>query len=377
MKQKEIVVLYIITKLELGGAQKVCLSLLNGLKNEGHKAGLISGNQGPLVPQIKGKSMVFLLPSMQREVSLQQIIKEGKNFFALIRLIKKLKKEHPTLTIHTHSTKAGLLGRWAAFFAGVKKRVHTVHGYGFHPHQTKVGWLINYACELITSLITTHYICVSSKDVKTGIQLLPRFGNKHSIIRAAVDWQTFHINPKKLKKSRDRFTFGTIACFKKQKNLFDALQAFEQVAKQENNAYFEIVGDGHLRKKIESWIEKHKLTNRIILHGWQENITPFTQQWNAFILSSLWEGLPCAVIEARLQKLPVLSYDTGGIHDVIFNGNNGFLYKPKDWKNLSKGMLRLIRNKDLHAKLSIFDDDLSSFSTQTMIKQHINLYKSL
>ena len=53
---------------------------------------------------------------------------------------------------------------------------------------------------------------------------------------------------------------------------------------------------------------------------------------NAFILTSLWEGLPCAVIEARLQKLPVLAYDTGGIHDVIFNGSNGFLYTPKEWQ---------------------------------------------
>ena len=115
MKQKEIVILYIITKLELGGAQKVCLSLLNGLNDKGHKAGLVSGNQGPLVNQAKGKSMVYLLPSMQREVSFSSFIKEIKNFFALVTLIKKLKKEHPTLTIHTHSTKAGLLGRWAAF----------------------------------------------------------------------------------------------------------------------------------------------------------------------------------------------------------------------------------------------------------------------
>ena len=148
----------------------------------------------------------------------------------------------------------------------------------FIPHQTRIGWLINYVCELATSLITTHYICVSSKDVQTGIRLLPRFGNKHSIIRAAVDWPTFHINPKKIKKNRDRFTFGTVACFKKQKNLFDALKAFEWVNKQEKNSYFEIIGDGHLRSTIESWIEHHNLTDRITLHGWQDDISLFTKQ---------------------------------------------------------------------------------------------------
>ena len=107
--------------------------------------------------------------------------------------MKKLKKQHPHLIVHTHSTKAGIIGRWAAFFAGIKKRIHTIHGYGFHAHQNKILWVSIYLIEFITSLITTHYVCVSSEDVKTGIKLFPHFSGKHSIIRAAVDWDQFFI----------------------------------------------------------------------------------------------------------------------------------------------------------------------------------------
>ena len=83
-EKNNIHVLYIITKLELGGAQKVCLSLLNGINNTGHRAGLISGNQGALVPHVKKSDFVFLLDSLKREIGLKIIFSEIKTFFKII-----------------------------------------------------------------------------------------------------------------------------------------------------------------------------------------------------------------------------------------------------------------------------------------------------
>ncbi|MBU4269753.1 hypothetical protein KKE07_02645, partial [Candidatus Dependentiae bacterium] len=118
MYDKKVNVLFIITKLELGGAQKVCLSLLDGVKKNGGFAGLISGADGPLVSEVKNLDSVYLLPEFKREVGLKNIFKDIYLFFKLIKLIKKNRKNHPDLIVHTHSTKAGILGRWAAFFAG-------------------------------------------------------------------------------------------------------------------------------------------------------------------------------------------------------------------------------------------------------------------
>jgi len=379
-KKREIQVVYVITKLELGGAQKVCLSLLNGVKKNGHNSFLISGNTGELVKQVELLPNVFLLKNLKRKVSIKQIWLEIKNFIDLVKKIRKIKNKNPNLIVHTHSTKAGLIGRWAAFFSGVRKRIHTVHGYGFHAHQNKISWFFTYLLELVTSFITTHYVCVSSEDVKIGVKLFPRFAQKHSIIRAAIDWEQFYLPAHKATSFPDikkPFVFGTISCFKKQKNLFDLFYAFELAYSKNHNIRLEIVGDGNLRSELETWIAKKGFSKKIILHGWQKKVAPLMLGWNSYVMSSLWEGLPCAIIEARLLKLPVLCYKTGGIHDVIIHGKNGFLYKQGNWRALASGMLAVSENRYLYKKLQNFEEDLSDFNNQKMVKQHLELYQGL
>lgn len=379
MKQKkEIHVLYIITKLELGGAQKVCLSLVNGLRQVGIKTGLISGSEGELVPEVREKQNIILLKQFKHRISLFGIFTELQCFIQLISQIKKYKKNYPHLIVHTHSTKAGILGRWAAFFAGVATRIHTIHGYAFHEHQPKIIWFLIYCAELITSFITTHYICVSSKDVKTGIKYFPHFEKKHTIIRAAVDWNSFYIPSRKIKPfpiEHEPFIFGTVSCFKKQKNIIDLLKAFQHAHQHNPHIKLELIGDGILRPKIEKWIAHNNLQNQIILHGWQKQVAPIMMNWHAFALSSLWEGLPCAVIEARLLKLPVISYRTGGIHDIISHEENGLLYCQKEWQQFAQGMITLANNQQLYQKLQSCNENLDDFKEQQMILQHRSLYK--
>lgn len=371
-KKKEIHVLYIITKLELGGAQKVCLSLFDELQKNQHNTWLVSGSGGELANQAKTKPHVILLNALKREICFS----EFKAFIQLIRAIKKILQQHDDLIVHTHSTKAGYLGRWAAWVANVKYRIHTVHGFGFHQHQSWINYSISYILEILTSFITTHYICVSTKDVETGVNSIPYFAYKHSLIRAAIDNLSFV--PATTPSSFDNtFIFGTVSCFKEQKNIFDLLHAFAYTHLHNPNTRLEIIGDGFLRPKIEQWIKQHNLTNAITLHGWQHTVAPLMKTWQAFLLSSLWEGLPCAIVEARFLKLPVIAYNVGGISDIISHGENGLLYTPKDKESLSYGMLSLTHDKELYNQLSSYKEDLSAFTTSIMIKQHISLYRSL
>jgi glycosyltransferase involved in cell wall biosynthesis len=380
MTQHSDAIVQIITKLELGGAQKVCLEIAQGLKTNNVPNYLISGNEGPLVDSVKHWDNIFLISELKREISWFAPLRELKVFIKLITILRTLHKKHPHLIVHTHSTKAGIVGRWAAWFAGVKKRIHTIHGFGFHDYQKTIPWVLNYGIELITSFVTTHYICVSSHDIATGIRLFPRFKQKHSLIRAAVNSEFFFTSAQKMYEESENvngFIFGTIACFKPQKNLFDLLQAFNNVYQKNPHVKLEIVGDGILRSSIEQWINEHNLSKAVTLHGWQKNITPFLHRWNAFVLSSLWEGLPCAIIEARLFKLPIVSYDTGGIKDVIIHGENGFLYAQKNWIGLAQGMTMLATNPKIAYKLSMYSDNLSEFNADKMVKNHITLYKNL
>ena len=90
------------------------------------------------------------------------------------------------------------------------------------------------------------------------------------------------------------FIFGTVACFKRQKNIIDLFKAFRLVRQKKPNAVLEVIGDGVLRPELEAWITQNALNDAIILHGWQNNVANHMIRWHAFVLSSLWEGLPCA-----------------------------------------------------------------------------------
>lgn len=379
MEQKRrLAVVYIITKLELGGAQKVCLNLFNGVYNTSNfDTILISGTTGQLVHEVKNNPRALLLSDLHREVSGFGLLRELKAFYALIKTLRKLKKQYADIIVHTHSTKAGIYGRWAAWYTGIHARIHTIHGYGFHSYQRWLDWSIILLLEWITSLITTHFVSVSSYDIEIGLRFFPWFAKKHSLIRAAVDTISYQsVRKTTFDLTTSTFIFGTIACFKPQKNLFDLLKAFLVTHQRMPHARLEIIGDGVLRNDIEKWIREHHLSSAITLHGWQEQVATHMQRWHAFVLSSLWEGLPCAIIEARLHKLPVICFDTGGIRDVITHGENGFLCAQKDWLQLATYMQNLTQNKHFHQKISLHNENLQSYATHIMVKQHIKLYTS-
>ncbi len=366
-EKKETAVVYIITKLELGGAQKICLALFNELATS-TTTYLISGTQGPLVEHVQNNPRAMLLPEFTREVrfSLHALTQETRAFFSLIRILKKLKNQHSTIQVHTHSTKAGYMGRWAAFFAGIKTRIHTVHGFGFNDYQPSLIHTIAYILEYLTAYITTSYICVSTYDQQLGIKKLPGFTKKQCLIRAAVDDQLF-IAARRLKKpSADTVVFGSIACFKPQKNSIDLLKAFAKVHAHNPHTRLEIIGDGMLRPSLEQWISDHKLEHVITLHGWQHDVAPFMTTWNCFVLSSLWEGLPCSIVEALFMDIPVLAYNVGGISDVLPASN---LITPGDWQTLAYKMEQFLQKPI--APMFTHDHE---FRMRTMIQQHQALY---
>ncbi len=373
-------VVYIITHLELGGAQKVCLTLFKHMHQDQFSTHLITGTQGILAQQLINAEHVHFLPTLQRQVGILSLWNELRTFWTLVQKLRTIKKIGPVTIVHTHSTKAGILGRWAAFFARIPIRIHTVHGFSFHTHQSWWLWIFNYIPELLTSFITTHYICVSTADSSKGSQIFPGFKRNHSLIRAAVE-ESFYfpaLRAQSFPQHQTPFVFGSISCFKPQKNLFDLLQAFAYVHSHNPNARLEIIGDGQLRPAIESWIAHYNLERAVALHGWQEDVKPYMITWHAFVLSSLWEGLPCAVVEARLLKLPVLSYTTGGIGDVIEHGNNGLLCPQKGWMDLAHAMLTISDSAVLHNRLQTYHDAwIDQFSHTHMIAQHRKLYAQL
>lgn len=373
---KQLNVLYVLTKLELGGAQKVCLALHKGLLAHDHNSHLVSGAEGVLVAEAAQTPGAVFLRSLKREISFMALWQEMITLYDLIKVMRRYKKKYPDLIVHTHSTKAGILGRWAAFFAGVKNRVHTVHGFGFHDYQPFPLWFLFVALEWITMLITTKVICVSLKDQERGSALLPGFAKKSIIIRAAVS-DSYFVVPVKRAMQPAAVTIGTISCFKPQKNLFDLLEAFAAVHKLYPHTRLEMIGDGLQRPLIEAWITENNLRAAVTLHGWQADVQPFLEHWDIFALSSLWEGLPCSVVEARLRGLAVVAYDVGGISEIVAQGRGGYVVPAGDKRALADRLQALVERPELLSQVQLYTQDLSSFSVRSMITQHEVLYLSL
>jgi len=376
-------VVYFITKLELGGAQKVCLALFNSLKGD---AFLISGQHGELAQEVVSNQNFIPLKNLGREVN---FIKDLKAAWELYLQLRKLKKTYPNIILHTHSTKAGFMGRAVGLLAGIKHIVHTVHGFSFNPNQS---WLAYYFCfflELACPLFTSKIIFVSNSDLRR-VESFKFVKKKALLIRAAVD---FNKLLPKLKKSLEirmqnrasgKFTIGTVACFKPQKNLFALISAFKELSKsisQDISLHLEIIGDGALRVALEEKIKNLGLENNVTLLGWQKNPADFMMRWNAFTLTSLWEGLPCSLVEARLLKIPAACYNVNGISEVLIDNENGFLIEPLkenlSEKRLAEKLKAIIENPELEQKFIDFEQNLEEFSQEKMVKQHKKLYAEL
>ncbi|MCM8779669.1 MAG: glycosyltransferase family 4 protein, partial [Candidatus Omnitrophica bacterium] len=145
---------------------------------------------------------------------------------------------------------------------------------------------------------------------------------------------------------------GTISCFKPQKAVGDFIRTAALLARSTTAIRFVIVGDGMLRPEIEKLIKKLELKDKVILAGWRGDIERILSALDIFVLTSLWEGLPVSVLEAIASGCPVVATDTGGIREVIKEGETGYLAPVRDIQKIAAKSLCLLKNKDLSKDIS-------------------------
>lgn len=370
------IIVYVITKLELGGAQKVCIELFRNFSPNSY---LVSSSDGLLAGQFKNNPNFITAKYLQRDISWKSIFFEPLAFLELFLIFRRLKIKHPNLIVHTHSSKAGILGRLSAWFAGVQKIIHTVHGFAIFPGQNNLSYYFFKTLEQIAIFFSTFIICVSKNDLELGTKLFYGFEKKASIICAAIDEAPFLKLRAEATKNRidnivsGKFIIGTVSCFKPQKNLLDLLKAFclakKLAPKDCPQLVLEIIGDGVERENIESFIKTQGLTLSIRLLGWQENVAPIMSRWNLFSLSSLWEGLPCSLVQAQLLGQRSACYDAGGISELICDPDAGFLIPSKNIFLLSEAFL-----KKENINYEFNPTKIDNFVLGNMLYLHANIY---
>ena len=372
-------VVHIVTLLELGGAQQTALTLLRNLDRGRFEPVLFCGRGGFLDASAKESGVrVRFVPGLRRP------IRPWWDVLALVCLIRYLREERPAL-VHTHSSKAGVLGRIAAWMAGVPAAVHTVHGFGFTPAQSPWGRALFVALERCLASITASLIFVSKSNREESLRRgIGRRTPRH-LIRAAIPLQEFL----PLAHSREALpgiglhpsdmVVTTIGPFKPQKNLSDFIRAAALVSERHPRARFLVVGDGEGRAEMEKEIVKHGLHDRVILAGWRRDIPAVLNRTDIFCMTSLWEGLPMALVEAMAAGLPCVVNGVDGCSDVIEDGQNGFLTVPGHPEATAERILRLLADPLLAVQMGqrARESVGREFDSRSMVEAHERLYVSL
>ncbi len=351
----KIKIAHIITKLELGGAQKVVIHTASHLDISRYSSIIISGAGGALENEVKNNSGIkyFFIPELIREVN------PVKDIIALVKIIGLLKKEKVNL-VHTHSSKAGILGRWAAWFAGIRVIVHTFHGFGFHDFQNPIIRNLFVFVERVTARITKKLVFVSRSNIKKALANGIGREKQYVLARAGIDIRKFsdcRVNVAEKKKSLgiepDAPVAGMIACFKLQKNILDFLAAANLIRIAVPEVKFLLVGDGQLRERIEKRIRELDMEGQFILTGWRDDINEIIQTFDVLVSTSLWEGLPCIFLEAMSASKPVIATDVDGVSEVVKDGVNGFLVSPSGGKveKTAEFVIKLLKDKELAARM--------------------------
>ena len=391
-------VLRIIARLNVGGPALHCTQLSENLVSRGFKTTLVTGHPGTgeasyeeLFEVKTGSYQLIRLEELQRSI---KGVSDLKTLWALYRLIRK---EKPDI-VHTHTAKAGVLGRLAAILAGVPVIVHTFHGHVlsgyFSDFFSKLICILERSLALKTSAIVTLSDALKS-ELSSKYHVAP--ADKFQIIPLGRDLEPFYDASKNKGSLRQELKIdnktlllgivGRLVPIKDHQSLFKACATLPK----DLNWKLLVVGDGELNTELQALAEQMNLGEHVLFLGWRRDLPRIYADLDLVCLSSLNEGTPLSMIEAFAAGAPVISTDVGGVADLMDGPNlnhpeipsikirnQGILVPPGDSQTLGKGISYLLANPKLREKMSHACQARSrTFTSDALADRMAALYRQL
>jgi glycosyltransferase involved in cell wall biosynthesis len=379
-------VTHIITRLIIGGAQENTVATVLGLREkQGVEPHLISG---PTIgPEGSMESAFTDCPQILTIVpQLVRPVHPLKDYGALAKLESFFRNQCPQI-VHTHSGKAGILGRLAARRAGIPVIIHHIHGPSFGPFQGPLAnWLFT-AAERYAGKATTHFVC--SADAMTRRYLAAGIGRPEMFTRVfsgfQVDPFANAFNDPSLRRSLGldsrHFVIGMIARLAPLKGHADLLAAFSPLLADYPDARLLLVGDGPLRNQITALAYKAGLAEKVIFTGLLPpmEVPRYVGIMDCLAHLSSREALSRALPQALAAGKPVVAYDFDGADEICLQGETGFLVKTGDVPAATKALLDLARNADLRKRLGEKGRQFvqKNFRVEKMVDDLYQLYLKL
>jgi glycosyltransferase involved in cell wall biosynthesis len=293
--------------------------------------------------------------------------------FELARLFRKRRYE----VVHTHSGKAGILGRLAARWAGVPVIVHTIHGPSFYPYQNPLGnWLFRWL-EQMAAEWTTHFVAVA--DAMAGQYQAAGIAGKYVTIRSGIDLEAFACaTPIELPAGP---VVGKIARFFDLKGHEFLLAAAPRIVAEVPAVKFLLVGDGVHRERFEQRARQIGLRENFVFTGLVSPaaVPRYIAAMDVLVHLSLREGLPRALPQALAAGKPVVAFDVDGAGEVCRDGETGFLVRAEDVTGLAEAVIRLLQDQALAAKMGALGRQLvrQEYGVEMMVTRLEALYRQL
>jgi glycosyltransferase involved in cell wall biosynthesis len=380
-------IVHIITRLILGGAQENTLITCKGLAARGHDVTLITGPalgpEGGLFEQTKNqKFKTIVIDSLRRQINpIYDIPAYNK--------IKKLLAEIEPDIVHTHSAKAGILGRFAAYSLSPRpKIVHSVHGLSFHEYQNQLLNKLYITAEKAAAKKTDAFICVA--DAMTQKSLAAGIGRpqQYTTAYSAIEEEQF-LTPvteqkrlefrKKCNIPEDAIVLVTIARLFHLKGHEFIIKSAKELANRFDNCIWLFVGDGILKDQLGKQIASYNLSDRFRFTGLLpvEQMPLVIQSSDILVHCSLREGLARVLPQAMLCGKSAISFDIDGASEVV-NPDTGRLVEPENVQQLTEVCAELITNKNLRTKLGQAGREFvkEKFSPKTMVDTIGKIYNN-
>ena len=384
-------VLHVITRLDRGGSAQntllTCLGLsdryemvlVHGLSLESQMTDWEWQSVHRGIEEAKDRGVkVVPISSLVRKIA---PVQDLQAFFSLWRLMLQ---ERPDI-VHTHTSKTGILGRWAAKMAGVPIIVHTPHGHVFYGHFGPLVSRFFLAIERLMASITDRMVALSEGERTDYIRFSVSSPDKIVTIHSGVEIDRYmkaEVNVEEKRRSLglnpNGLVVGTVGWLLPIKGPIHLLNAMAHIWRNHPEIRLVFVGKGELEGKLRAEASRMGVSERVTFLGWRDDIPEIMQILDIFVLPSLNEGMGRVLVEAMAAGRPVVASKVGGIPDLVEHKKNGFLVGPGDVNGTSLAIKRLLIDREMRDEMGRMGRAMAqNFTVKGMVEKIDALYSSL
>ena len=383
--QEKIKIMRVIARLNIGGPAIQAILLSTELNHPPFSTLLVTGTTGKYEGDMNYLAQQYgvapvVIPELGREINWQD---DRRSFQKLWRLIRQYRPQ----IVHTHTAKAGLVGRLAARCAGVPIIIHTFHGHIFHSYFGHFKTALFLFLERALARITDRIVAISNTQLHelcSKYHIAPK--EKFALIPLGFPLEPFchcEIEKGKLRAklglSYETPLVGIVGRLVRVKNHALFLQAAQLIVSQTPEVRFVIVGDGELKAELLAKAEALGLREHVFFLGWQKEMTAIYADLDLVVLTSFNEGTPVSLIEALACGKAVVATNVGGVADIVRPRETGLLVPSNDPEALTQGILTLLAQPSLRKKMGEVGRKYvrKQFSQHRLIDDISKLYQSL